>query len=137
MFAIIVGTHGRLAEELLASAEMIFGETGNIASVSLVPGEGADDVAAKYEAALERLDASGGALFLLDLFGGTPYNAACRLVLKNEKYGIVTGVNLPMLVEMANAQAMDAGTDIRSLMEKAVEAGKKGMQLFHKSTVSD
>ncbi|MEX5284885.1 mannose/fructose/sorbose PTS transporter subunit IIA [Selenomonas sputigena] len=137
MFAIIVGTHGRLAEELLASAEMIFGEAENIASVPLVPGEGADDVAAKYEAALERLDASGGALFLLDLFGGTPYNAACRLVLKNEKYGIVTGVNLPMLVEMANAQAMDEGTDIRSLMEKAVEAGKKGMQLFHKSTVSD
>ena len=137
MFAIIVGTHGRLAEELLASAEMIFGEAENIASVPLVPGEGADDVAAKYEAALERLDASGGALFLLDLFGGTPYNAACRLVLKNEKCGIVTGVNLPMLVEMANAQAMDEGTDIRSLMEKAVEAGKKGMQLFHKSTVSD
>ncbi len=137
MFAIIVGTHGRLAEELLASAEMIFGEAENIASVPLVPGEGADDVAAKCEAALERLDASGGALFLLDLFGGTPYNAACRLVLKNEKYGIVTGVNLPMLVEMANAQAMDEGTDIRSLMEKAVEAGKKGMQLFHKSTVSD
>ena len=137
MFAIIVGTHGRLAEELLASAEMIFGEAENIASVPLVPGEGADDVAAKYEAALERLDASGGALFLLDLFGGTPYNAACRLVLKNEKYGIVTGVNLPMIVEMANAQAMDEGTDIRSLMEKAVEAGKKGMQLFHKSTVSD
>ena len=137
MFAIIVGTHGRLAEELLASVDMIFGEMQNTAAVTLLPGEGAADIAAKYEAALEKLDTSGGALFLVDIFGGTPYNAACRIVINNEKYGIVTGASLPMLVDMANAQAMDEGTDIRALMEKAAGVGKTGIRLFHTSTVSD
>ena len=104
MFAIIVGTHGKLAEELLASVDMIFGEVQNTAAVTLLPGEGAADIAAKYEAALEKLDTSGGALFLVD---------------------------------MANAQAMDEGTDIRALMEKAAGVGKTGIRLFHTSTVSD
>lgn len=137
MFAIIVGTHGKLAEELLASVDMIFGEVQNTAAVMFLPGEGPADITAKYESALEKLDTSGGALFLIDIFGGTPYNAACRIVINNEKYGIVTGASLPMLVDMANAQMMDEGTDIRTLMEKAAGVGQKGIRLFHTSTVSD
>ncbi|MGP1408053.1 PTS sugar transporter subunit IIA [Selenomonas sp.] len=136
MFAIIVGTHGRLAEELLASVDMIFGEVQNTAAVTFLPGEGSADITAKYEAALEKVDASGGALFLVDIFGGTPYNTACRIVINNEKYGIVTGASLPMLADMVNAQMMDEGTDIRALMEKAAGAGQKGIRLFHTSTVN-
>ena len=136
MFAIIVGTHGRLAEELLASVDMIFGEVQNTAAVTFLPGEGPADITAKYEAALEKVDASGGTLFLVDIFGGTPYNAACRIVINNEKYGIVTGASLPMLADMVNAQMMDEGTDIRALMEKAAGAGQKGIRLFHTSTVN-
>ena len=136
MFAIIVGTHGRLAEELLSSVEMIFGEVQNTAAVTFLPGEGPADITAKYEAALEKLDTSGGVLFLVDIFGGTPYNAACRIVINNEKYGIVTGASLPMLADMVNAQMMDEGTDIRALMEKAAGAGQKGIRLFHTSTVN-
>ena len=136
MFAIIVGTHGRLAEELLASVDMIFGEVQNTAAVTFLPGEGPADITAKYGAALEKVDVSGGALFLVDIFGGTPYNAACRIVINNEKYGIVTGASLPMLADMVNAQMMDEGTDIRALMEKAAGAGQKGIRLFHTSTVN-
>ena len=76
-------------------------------------------------------------LFLNDLFGGSPYNAACRLVIANEAYGIVTGVNLPMLIEMCSAQMMDEGLSIQELMEKAAEAGKTGMQFFHASQIAD
>lgn len=136
MFAIIVGTHGRLAEELLSSVEMIFGEVQNTAAVTFLPGEGPADITAKYEAVLEKLDTSGGVLFLVDIFGGTPYNAACRIVINNEQYGIVTGVSMPMLVDMANTQAMDEGTDIRTLMEKAAGVGQKGIRLFHASAVN-
>lgn len=136
MFAIIVGAHGRLAEELLASVDMIFGELQNTAAVTFLPGEGPADITAKYEAALEKLDTSGGVLFLVDIFGGTPYNAACRIVINNEKYGIVTGASLPMLIDMANTQTMDEGTDIRTLMEKAAIVGKTSIRLFHTSTVN-
>ena len=137
MFGIVVGTHGIFAQELLKSCEMICGEQQNVRAVTLIPGEGPDDVVKKYEAAIAELDCDGGVLFLNDLFGGSPYNAACRLVIGNENYGIVTGVNLPMLIEMCSAQMMDDGSDIKALMEKAVEAGKNGTQTFHASQISD
>ena len=137
MFGIVVGTHGIFAQELLKSCEMICGEQKNVRAVTLIPGEGPDDVVRKYEAAIAELDCDDGVLFLNDLFGGSPYNAACRLVIGNENYGIVTGVNLPMLIEMCSAQMMDDGSDIKALMEKAVEAGKNGTQTFHASQISD
>ena len=137
MFGIIVGTHGIFAQELLKSCEMICGAQKNVKAVTLVPGEGPDDVVKKYEEAIKELDCKDGVLFLNDLFGGSPYNAACRLVIANEAYGIVTGVNLPMLIEMISAQLMDDGSDIKALMEKAVEAGKNGVQTFHASLVEN
>lgn len=137
MFGIIVGTHGHFAEGIMESLEMICGEQKNVKSVTLVPGEGPDDVVKKYEAAIAEMDCGDGVLFLNDLFGGSPYNAACRLAISNEKYGIVTGVNLPMLIEMATAQLAYNGEDIKELMERAVEAGKNGTQTFHASAVAD
>ena len=137
MFGIIVGTHGRFAEELVKSCEMICGEQSNVRAVTLVPGEGPDDVVAKYETAIRELKCEDGVLFLNDLFGGSPYNAACRLVISNEAYGIVTGVNLPMLIEMCSAQMADDGSDVKALMERAVEAGRDGTQTFHASQISD
>ena len=70
-------------------------------------------------------------------FGGSPYNAACRLVISNESYGIVTGVSMPMLIEIISAQMADDGSDIKDVMAKAVEAGRNGAQTFHASSVAD
>ena len=103
MFGIIVGTHGKFSEEIVTSCEMICGPQPNVRAVTLVPGEGPDDVVKKYEEAIAALDCADGVIFLNDLFGGSPYNAACRLAANNEAYGIVTGVNLPMLIEMVSA----------------------------------
>lgn len=137
MLAIIVGTHGKFAEELVKTCEMICGAAKNVRAVTLVPGEGADDLAKKYEAALKELDTADGVIFLNDLFGGSPYNAACRIAITESAYGIVTGVNLPMLIEMMGCQLADAQLSIQEIMEKAVEAGKVGTQTFHLSTIKD
>ena len=137
MFGIIVGTHGKFSEEIVTSCEMICGPQPNVRAVTLVPGEGPDDVVKKYEAAIEELDCADGVIFLNDLFGGSPYNAACRLAANNEAYGIVTGVNLPMLIEMVSAQLVGGAYNILALMEQAAEAGKNGTQLFHASTMDD
>ena len=38
---------------------------------------------------------------MVDLFGGSPFNAASRIAIKNDNIDIVTGVNLPMLLEVS------------------------------------
>ncbi|MBP2659274.1 MAG: system, mannose/fructose/sorbose family, subunit [Firmicutes bacterium] len=135
MLAIIVGTHGNFSEELIKTCEMICGETTNVRAVTLAPGEGQEDILKKYEAAIQEMDTDDGVIFLNDLFGGSPYNVACRLAIHHATYGVVAGVNLPMLIEMTGAQVVNEGAGIKEMMSKAVEAGKAGTQMFHASTV--
>ncbi len=127
MFGIIVGTHGQFAPGIVQSCEMIFGKREMLKFVTLMPGEGPDDVVAKYEQAIKELGNPDRILFFNDLMGGSPYNAACRLVAANENYGIVAGVNLPGLIAMSAAQDMDDGSaTIAEIMQQALEACKDG-----------
>ena len=127
MFGIIVGTHGKFAIGIVQSCEMIYGKRDNLKSVTLVPGEGPDDVYAKYQSAIKELGNPDRILFLNDLLGGTPYNQAARIVSENKNYGIVAGVNLPMLIAMSSAQDTDDGSaSIEQLMEQAISACKDG-----------
>ena len=127
MFGIIVGTHGQFAPGIVQSCEMIFGKRDKLKAVTLMPGEGPDDVVAKYEQAIKELGNPDRILFFNDLMGGSPYNAACRLVATNENYGIVAGVNLPALIAMSAAQDIDDGsTTIAEIMEQALVAVKDG-----------
>lgn len=138
MLGIIVGTHGHLAEELVNTCAMICGKPENLATVTLVPGEGPDDLIAKYNKAIEELDCSNGVIILNDLFGGSPYNAACRIAINDDKCGIVTGVSLPMLVEVINYRLCGGeNATVETAMEKAVEASTAGAQKFHKSQVEE
>uniref|UniRef100_UPI00227DE59B diguanylate cyclase domain-containing protein n=1 Tax=Escherichia coli TaxID=562 RepID=UPI00227DE59B len=67
--AIIIGTHGAAAEQLLKTAEMLLGEQDNVAFIDFVPGENAETLIVKYNEKISGLDTSGGVLFLdLDNF---------------------------------------------------------------------
>lgn len=137
MFGIIVGTHGEFANGIVQSCEMIYGKRENLKAVTLVPGEGPDDVVNKYEKAIKELGNPDRVLFLNDLLGGSPYNAACRIVAQNENYGIVAGVNLPMLIAMSSAQDVDDGSaTIADLMDQAVNAAKDGAMISSYETLN-
>jgi len=131
MFAIIIGTHGEFANGILESAQMILGEDlvkSGVRAVILKRGEGPENVIEKYKKAIEELGSPERVLFLNDLRGGTPYNAASTLAVGDEHYGIVAGVNFPMLIGMIQEQMTDDGSaTIKELMQKAVDAGKEGI----------
>ena len=56
MISVIIGTHGVFSEEILKSAEMIFGSQENIGSVTFKPGEGIDALVEKYNNLINQLD---------------------------------------------------------------------------------
>lgn len=126
MFAIIIGTHGNFARELLRSCEMICGPRVNTAAIGFESGESIDGLANKYQEALNSLDVAGGVLILTDLFGGSPYNAACRLAVENRNIRIVAGVNLPMLLEVCQL----TGMPMADVVNVAQSAGKEGIRTF-------
>ena len=124
--AIVIGTHGWAAEQLLKTAEMLLGEQENVGWIDFVPGENAETLIEKYTAQLEKLDTSKGVLFLVDTWGGSPFNAASRIVVDKEHYEVVAGVNIPMLVETFMARDDNPGFD--ELVALAVETGREGVK---------
>lgn len=100
MVGIIIASHGEFAEGILQSGAMIFGEQENVAAVTLMPSEGPADLKAKIEAGVAGFADSEQVLILVDLWGGTPFNQASGLLEgKEDKWAIVSGLNLPMLIE--------------------------------------
>ncbi|WP_077596121.1 mannose/fructose/sorbose PTS transporter subunit IIA [Oceanobacillus kimchii] len=100
MVGIIIATHGEFAEGILQSGEMIFGKQENVKAVTLMPSEGPDDVRAKMEKAIASFENQDEVLFLVDLWGGTPFNQASGLMeAHQDKWAIVAGLNLAMLIE--------------------------------------
>lgn len=128
MVAIIIGTHGKFSRELLRSAEMIFGHQKNVAAVTFEPGENVDDLVNRYRSTLEELDCSHGVLFMVDLFGGSPFNAASSIVVSSENMDIVTGVNMPMLLEVFGARNSSGLKDILDIAKKSGCEGIKSLK---------
>ncbi|WP_316390198.1 PTS mannose transporter subunit IIAB [Citrobacter farmeri] len=124
--AIVIGTHGWAAEQLLKTAEMLLGEQENVGWIDFVPGENAETLIEKYNAQLAKLDTSNGALFLVDTWGGSPFNAASRIVVDKEQYEVIAGVNIPMLVE--TLMARDDNPSFDELVALAVETGREGVK---------
>ena len=127
MTHIIVATHGKFSEEIVNSAAMVFGEDENTHVVTFLPGEGGDDLVAKYNAIIEKLPENEPVLFLVDLFGGSPYNAAARVAANRENTDIVTGISLPMLLEVLDAKD---SADLEELAETAKEVGVMAVKSF-------
>nr|WP_240348781.1 PTS mannose transporter subunit IIAB [Pectobacterium parmentieri] len=119
-------THGATAGPLLKTAEMILGEQSNVAWIDFVPGENAETLIEKYQEKLTQLDTSQGVLFLVDTWGGSPFNAASRLVTDKENHDVIAGVNIPMLAE--TFMARDDNPSFSDLVAIALEAGRDGVK---------
>ena len=114
MVGIILASHGEFANGILQSGAMIFGDQVDVKAVTLQPSEGPDDLKAKMEAAIATFENQDEVLFLVDLWGGTPFNQANGLIAGHEdKWAIVTGLNLPMLIETyASRMTMETAHEI-------------------------
>lgn len=139
MVGIILASHGGLAEGVLNSGEMIFGQQENIKAVSLEPSEGPENIKAKMEAAIQTFENQDEVLFLVDLWGGTPFNQASALISGHDRWVIVTGLNLPMLIEtfsarMSMEKAQEIATHILSVAREGVKIAPAKLEVKEAGT---
>lgn len=124
MVGIILASHGEFAEGIHQSGSMIFGEQANVKPCILKPSEGPQDIRKKMEDAIASFDQQDEILFLVDLWGGTPFNQASALKDGHESWVIVTGLNLPMLIEAyASRMSMDTAHEIAMHIAKTAKEG--------------
>ena len=123
---LVLISHGEHAEKALESARMILGAEALKAAAAIgLPTDGSlEDLAARVEAALDRLDPGRPALVLVDLFGGSCSNVAARLI-PRRPVRVISGLNLAMIVEFSLQRG--AGGSIDDLVAKVLEAGRRAV----------
>ena len=121
----VVVTHGQLANELVAAAEMIVGPVPHITAISIGWHDDMDASRNEIERAMARVSEGRGVLLLTDMFGGTPTNIAA-MFLADEKVEVVTGVNLPMVIKLASQAEEESLTDVA---RRVRDQGREGIYL--------
>ena len=93
MVGIILASHGDFATGIYSSACMVFGEADDVIPVTFHNGETPDDLRAKIQEAVAKLEDPENVLFMCDLFAGTPYNQIFLLSADHPGWAVVTGMN--------------------------------------------
>lgn len=98
MIGIIITTHDHLADSLLKTAEAILGEQSCVETLNIEPGTiGRQEEIEHF--ANDLLTKVDEVVWLVDMFGGTPFRYASYCVINDSRQSLVTGVNLPMVLQ--------------------------------------
>lgn len=120
----VIVTHGHLAGELLAAAEMIVGPISHIVAVSIGWHDDVDAARDEVQRAIARVSQGAGVLLLTDMFGGTPTNIA-SMFLEEGRIEVATGTNLPMVIKLAT---QSPGT-LEEVARRVCDLGRDGIYL--------
>lgn len=90
-----------------------------------MPSMGPDDIRAKIEECISSFDDQDQVLILADLWGGTPFNQASAVLDGHEdSWAIVTGLNLPMLIEAyASRMSCESAQEVAVAVLKTAREG--------------
>lgn len=127
---IIIASHGKFAEGIHQSGSMIFGEQEKVQVVTFMPNEGPDDLYGHFNNAIAQFDADDEILVLADLWSGSPFNQASRVMGENpdRKMAIITGLNLPMLIQAYTERLMDANAGVEKVAANIIKESKDGVK---------
>jgi PTS system mannose-specific IIA component len=121
MIGMILVTHGRLAEELVAALEHVVGPQTDIATVCIGPDDDMEERRVHILENVAKADKGNGVVLLTDMFGGTPSNLAIS-IMEKANVEVIAGVNLPMLIKLATVRETESLSDA---VASAQEAGRK------------
>ncbi len=133
MIGLVLVTHGRLAEELVAALEHVVGPQPNVRAVCIGPDDDMEQRRNDILASVAACDDGNGVVVLTDMFGGTPSNLAISIMDK-AKVEVIAGVNLPMLIKLASVRHSEP---LAEAVASAQEAGRKYINVASKLLTQD
>ncbi len=128
MIGIVLVSHGRLADELVAALEHVVGPQDHIVTVCIGPSDDIEQRRREILAGIKTVEQGDGVVLLTDMFGGTPSNLAIS-VMNSPDIEVIAGVNLPMLVKLASVRD---GNTLADSVADAREAGRKYISVASK-----
>ncbi|MHB9073430.1 MAG: PTS sugar transporter subunit IIA [Desulfobaccales bacterium] len=132
MIGILIVTHKELAEALTNVWDLILGRQEKIVAVSLDPNAAPEVSRQQIQRGLSQVNNGSGVVILTDMLGGTPSNLTLSF-LQEGKVEVITGVNLPMLMKLAQLRDKN---DLREVALALKQSGQKGItvasEVLHK-----
>lgn len=125
MIGTVVVSHGNIGQEMVRVARSIVPDASPMVGVALEHDENVEVIRQKIQTAIAEVDRNGGILLLSDMFGGTPSNL-CLSFLQEGKIEVITGVNLPMLIKLANFRGEKPLSEVALFIK---EYGQKNIAL--------
>lgn len=122
MIGIIIVSHGPYAEALYESIKMLYGEQEKIETINFRIGESIDDLKKDIFKARERLQ-TDYVLIFVDILGGSPYNVSSLEIKDDNKINVITGFNMPMILEILSRR----NESLLTISDIAKNAGKDGI----------
>jgi mannose PTS system EIIA component len=125
MINLVLVSHGDLAEGIVSAMHLIAGEQEGVIALSLKETDSIDELESRVETAIQQLNTGDGVLLMVDLFGASPFNTCVKLLSTFPDLQVVTGLNLPMLLETVMQRE---GKTAAELAKNAAESGKTGIK---------
>lgn len=130
--AFLVITHGDMGIETVKSMELLMGPQENVTGLGLHPGESVDSLRDQaYDVLAKNEDQYDETVVLVDLLGGSPSNVSLSTLAKYRELKIVTGLSLPLLINLLNFSESEDDTD--KLINDSIDVAKDGMKLIDKN----
>ena len=119
---VILISHGQLAVEARKSAEMIVGAIDGIYTVCMSDSDGLEGITQKLQETFDEIGDGIPVVIVVDMMAGTPSNVAVKAMLSCENVRVVTGLNLPMMIEYAVSEEENLDQMAAFLSEVGTEA---------------
>jgi PTS system ascorbate-specific IIA component len=123
MVGILIIAHGTLGESLIHCATHVLGgRPPNLMQIGVTVHDDPQQLLPQAIKITRLLDHGDGVLVLSDLYGASPSNLACHLLIPGRVEG-VAGVNLPMLVRALTYRK----EPLKVVVGKALSGGVEGV----------
>lgn len=117
MIGVMIVTHGKLAEGFKDALSVIVGDTADIKTLGLFPGDSVEEFGNKIHDELVKCESLDGVIIFADLVSASPYNQSMIAINKlpeemRKKCYLIGGVNFPMIIETVNHQILDSEIEV-------------------------
>lgn len=126
-------SHGHFASGILNSLEMIIGKQDNIDVIQITDDSSLEGTVEQIEN-LYKKNNFEDTVIICDILGGTPSNASLRFLSNKDNILLITGMNLPMLLELF---MLPPDASFSYIEERAKHAYDKGLNIFSAVPVSE
>lgn len=125
MKGIVIASHGNMAQGILDTSKLFFGEQQQMKAFCLQANDNPDDFVEVLRQGIKDVDTGDGVIVFCDMLFGSPCNCMMRILsenVDNPKLDVITGVNLAMILQIL-AVRENSDCTVQELMD----AGNQGI----------